>query len=169
MQVISCVNITHVTLILYEYYYLNFILLGGGGSPPPPPPYASDSEMTDDDRNGHRRPQRPVSNIWAPFHKGLRLIASFLNARFAIELRLISIVRLIVTLCETGHRSAGGCFVYVFLKTEKGSKWYVTSCSSILVGQRFSLLHRTHFCRPKWQWRTGQPGIWAMPGGPMPK
>ena len=39
---------------------------------------------------------------WAPFHKELRLIASFLNTRFAIELQFISIVRLIVTLCETG-------------------------------------------------------------------
>ena len=41
----------------------------------------------------------------APFHKELRLIANFLNTRFAIELRLISIVRLIVTLCETGPSS----------------------------------------------------------------
>ena len=40
----------------------------------------------------------------APFHKGLRLIASFLNTRFAIELRLKSIVRLIATLCEMGPR-----------------------------------------------------------------
>ena len=39
---------------------------------------------------------------WAPFHKELRLIASFLNTRFAIELQFISIVRLIATLCETG-------------------------------------------------------------------
>ena len=29
--------------------------------------------------------------IWPPFQKGLRLIASFLNTRFAIDLRLISI------------------------------------------------------------------------------
>ena len=36
----------------------------------------------------------------APFQKGLRLIASF--TRFAIELRLISIVRLIATLCKMG-------------------------------------------------------------------
>ena len=39
-----------------------------------------------------------------PFHKGLRLIASFLNTRFAIELQLISIVRVIATICETGPR-----------------------------------------------------------------
>ena len=41
----------------------------------------------------------------APFHKGLRLIAGFLNTRlwrFAIELHLISIVRIIVTLSEMG-------------------------------------------------------------------
>ena len=42
------------------------------------------------------------ASSWAPFHKGLQLIASFLDTRFAIELRLISIVRLTVTLCETG-------------------------------------------------------------------
>ena len=36
------------------------------------------------------------------FHKGVRLIASFLNTQFSIELRLISIARLILTLCETG-------------------------------------------------------------------
>ena len=40
------------------------------------------------------------SQIWAPFHRGLRLIASFLCTRFAIELRLISIARLIANLCE---------------------------------------------------------------------
>ena len=44
-------------------------------------------------------------DVRAPFHKGLRLIACFLHTRFAIELRLISIVRLIVTLCESGPRS----------------------------------------------------------------
>ena len=44
----------------------------------------------------------PVNPLRAPFHKGLRLIASFLYSRFSIELRLISIVRLIVTLYETG-------------------------------------------------------------------
>ena len=38
--------------------------------------------------------------ICAPFHKGLRLIASFLNIPLATELRLISIVRLFVTLCK---------------------------------------------------------------------
>ena len=37
---------------------------------------------------------------WTPFHKGLRLIASC--TQIAIELRWISIVRLIATLCETG-------------------------------------------------------------------
>ena len=42
---------------------------------------------------------------WAPFQKGLRLITSF--TRFAIELRLISIVRLIATLCETGPGGGG--------------------------------------------------------------
>ena len=42
----------------------------------------------------------------APFQK-LRLIASF--TRFAIELRLISIVRLIATLCEMGPWSACKC------------------------------------------------------------
>ena len=41
----------------------------------------------------------------APFQKGLGVIASFLNTRFAIDLRLISIIRLIATLCETGPRS----------------------------------------------------------------
>ena len=41
----------------------------------------------------------------APFHKGLRLIASFINARFAIELRFISVIWLIVTRCKMGPRS----------------------------------------------------------------
>ena len=40
-----------------------------------------------------------------PRNRKLRLIASF--TRFAIELRLISIVRLIATLCETGSRTPG--------------------------------------------------------------
>ena len=39
-------------------------------------------------------------NTRAPFQKGLRLIASC--TQFAIELRWISIVRLIATLCKTG-------------------------------------------------------------------
>ena len=45
--------------------------------------------------------KQPMIAIWASFHKGLRLIASFLDTRFAIELRLISVVRLILTHCET--------------------------------------------------------------------
>ena len=45
---------------------------------------------------------------WAPFQKGLRLIARFLNTRFVIELRLISIVRLIAILSETGGGGGGG-------------------------------------------------------------
>ena len=45
---------------------------------------------------------KTLNLIWAPFHKEFWLIASFLNTRFAIELRLISIVRLIATLCEMG-------------------------------------------------------------------
>ena len=49
---------------------------------------------------------------WAPFHKGLRLIASFLRTRFAIELRLmISIIWLIVTLCEMGPWFKHGRFI----------------------------------------------------------
>ena len=41
----------------------------------------------------------------APFQKGLRLIASFLNTRFAIALRLISTIQLIANnLSETGPR-----------------------------------------------------------------
>ena len=39
----------------------------------------------------------------APLHNGLLLIASFLNTRFAIDLP--SVVRLIVSFCETGHWS----------------------------------------------------------------
>ena len=45
--------------------------------------------------------------IRVPFQKGLRLIANFLNTRFPIDLRLISIVRLIATLCETGPCDIG--------------------------------------------------------------
>ena len=45
-----------------------------------------------------------LSKPRAPFHKGLRLIASFFNTQFAIELRFILIVRLILTLCEMGPR-----------------------------------------------------------------
>ena len=45
---------------------------------------------------------RVIEQTMTPFHKGLRLIASFINTGFAIELRLISIVRLIVALCEMG-------------------------------------------------------------------
>ena len=45
---------------------------------------------------------REVLIVWAPFHKGLWLIASFLNTQFAFELRLIPIIRLIITLFETG-------------------------------------------------------------------
>ena len=41
-------------------------------------------------------------NNEGPFHKGLRFIPSCLNTQFAIELRLISIVRLIAAICETG-------------------------------------------------------------------
>ena len=40
--------------------------------------------------------------FWAPFHKGLWLIASFLYTWFAIEQWLISIIRLIATFYETG-------------------------------------------------------------------
>ena len=36
---------------------------------------------------------KQIQLVWAPFHKGLWLIASFLNTRFAIELRLININR----------------------------------------------------------------------------
>ena len=43
-----------------------------------------------------------VAIIRALFHKGLWLIVSFLNTWFSIELRLVSIVRLIITLCEAG-------------------------------------------------------------------
>ena len=49
-------------------------------------------------------PRTPWKNR-APYHKGLRLIAGFLDTWIAIELRLMSIVRLIATLCETGPRS----------------------------------------------------------------
>ena len=45
---------------------------------------------------------KALANIRAPFHRGLRLISSLLNTRFAILLRLISIVQLIITHCETG-------------------------------------------------------------------
>ena len=46
---------------------------------------------------------------WARFHKSLCLIniVNFPNTKVAIELRLISIVRLIVTRCETGQRFHG--------------------------------------------------------------
>ena len=53
--------------------------------------------------------RRNFMEIWTPFLKGLRLIASF--TQFAIELRLISIIRLIATLCETGPWSACQCVI----------------------------------------------------------
>ena len=92
--------------------------------PPPPAP----SPLSPDRTSWTRGTSHPwYSNLWtkkkkiniinklfhihvlkvirAPFQKGLRLIASC--TQVAIELRWISIVRLIATLCETGPWNVG--------------------------------------------------------------
>ena len=59
----------------------------------------------------------------APFQKGLRLIASC--TQFAIELRWISIARLIATLCETGAaRTVSACIVTPLTVTDTMKLWF---------------------------------------------
>ena len=61
-------------------------------------------------------------NISYSYSYSFHWIASFLNTRFAIELRLILIVRLIVTLCETGPRSASWLSIRCFQQSDVTSR-----------------------------------------------
>ena len=76
--------------------------------------------------NSHKQVnQGPVS------HRVLRLIARFINTGFAIELRLISIVRLIIALCETGPVCPVffmSMFLYIFFFQEGILKELTTLC-----------------------------------------
>ena len=60
-----------------------------------------DENDDDDDDEGYKIAKNDILDLGL-VQKGLRLSIRFLNTQFAIELRLISIVQLIVTLCETG-------------------------------------------------------------------